>query len=278
MKGRGGASGRGEGGFCGSKSGLHSVPGSFFQVFLRQLQTWWPGIPSETHQYCWTSCRDISVQPSAQDSHSTKTPDTQISPCFSAVQNSSHRLRSTRRGCPTEMWCTRWDLWESRTAFPRQAAFPASSLAPCSFSEPLYGNYAEERIQPCAHEFFLAYFHGLEEQKTCEGGPMYFPEKLAWFHTRELLLSLSSFLDKTHKYKVDFFFPLRVFLELFCILWCCLASVACWIAHCHFYSLYSHRSADQLVSLIALILFCCFGQIRAVKRVIACQDTSNLLP
>lgn len=111
------------------------------------------------------------------------------------------------------MWCTRWDLWESRTAFPRQAAFPASSLAPRSFSEPLHGTYAEERIQPSAHEFFLTYFHGFEEQKTCEGSPVYFPEKLAWFHTRELLLSLSSFLDKTHKYKVDFFFPQGCFLS-----------------------------------------------------------------
>lgn len=69
-----------------------------------------------------------------------------------------------------------------------------------------------------------------------------------------------------------------MFLELLCKFCYCFANVACFITHWHFYSLYSHRSVNQLVSLIALILFCCFRQIRAVNWVIPCQYTSNLLP
>lgn len=66
-------------------------------------------------------------------------------------QNSSDCLRSTRERGPAEICHILWDLWESRTVFPRQAAFPASSLAAWSFSETLHGNYAEEIIWSSAN-------------------------------------------------------------------------------------------------------------------------------
>lgn len=62
-------------------------------------------------------------------------------------QNSADCLRSTRER-ERSHWNMKslWDLWESRTVFSRQAAFPASSLAAWSFLETLHGNYAEEII------------------------------------------------------------------------------------------------------------------------------------
>lgn len=122
-------------------------------TFLRQLQTYWPCIQSVTHQYClvWES-----IHPSGQNFPVEK-PQCSNEPLLfiyrrkSQWQNSSDCLRSTRERGPAEIWHILWDLWESRTVFPRQAAFPASSRAAWSFSETLHGNYAEEIIWSSAN-------------------------------------------------------------------------------------------------------------------------------
>lgn len=158
--------GRGGGGLCGRKPGLYTLLVSFIQdqilfyiseaaadlltlysvsgpsvlLSLREL-------PLNQHSSSWPKLSPFHME----KSQCSNEPQLFIYRRKSQWQNSSDCLRSTREKCPTEIWHILWDLWESRTVFPRQAAFPASSLAAWSFSETPHGNYAEEIIWSSAN-------------------------------------------------------------------------------------------------------------------------------
>lgn len=87
-----------------------------------------------------------------------------------------------------------------------------------------------------------------------------------------VVLSLYIFPNKKRSMKLLNYFTKDVVWAIMHIL-LLLCNAACFITQWHFYSFYSHRSADQLGSQIALILFC-LQKIRAGNWAISSQCTS----